>query len=182
MTINEKSRNKLFVSGAFAGVLTPFFMTYLVMPVLNFLGSIVPAVSLKLAEGSNPAVSLSVRESLSGLNGGLSGWLVDALGLTVNVPGQTYLMGALGGGLLFVAGAYIIDAISMMNGNKYQKMRNVIFAGNAVAAIVIGGLMVPKIGISMLNTVISFTVNAVVLAWLFIQLDKQFKIDLFVPF
>jgi len=178
--ISEKERNKLAIFGGVAGLATPFLLQYIAMPILNWLGSWMPQLSLKLA-GTNPVISVNIRESLTGINGGLSGWLVDALGLTISVPFMTYIMGALGGAILCVAGAYLADAIGLLKGDGLQKTRMVIWAGSLIAAFILGGMAVPAIGISLVNTLIAFGVNAAIIAYIYVVIDKQFKIGL-MPF
>lgn len=182
MAISNKDLQKIAMFGAIAGLATPFIMKWLVMPVLNFLGGILPAFSLKLAEnGANPTISVAVRDSLTGIEGGLSGWLVDSLGLTLTVPFQTFIMGAIGGALFFVVGAYVADMAGMLKGDKFQKTRIVIFVGSIAAGLLLGSMAVPEIGIDLINTLIAFLVNAAVLAWVYVWIDKQMKLGM-VPF
>jgi len=181
MTINDKQRNKLLIFGAIIGLVTPFLLQFVVRPILDFFGGFAPQLSLKLAEGTG-TISVAVRESLTGINGGLAGWLVDALGLTVSVPGMTYIMAAIGGAILILVGAYTADALNMLNkGNDMQKTRIVIFLGSAIAAIILGGFAAPEVGLTLVNTLIAFGVNAAILAWAYVWIDKQFKIGL-IPF
>lgn len=171
--ISKTQYMKLWWFGVFAGVLTTYMLKYLVRPILDFLGGFMPELSLKLAE-SNPVISVNIRESLTGLNGGMSGWLVDALGLTVTIPMQTVVMGAIGGGMLFVAGAWAADTLGMLKGNAMMKTKMTIFFGNIIAGIVIGGLVVPEIGITMVNTLIAFLINAAILAYGYTLLVKDY--------
>ncbi len=180
MTIGEKDRNKILMFGALAGLVTPVLLKYIVMPILNLLGSIIPGISAKLA---NPAatISISVRESLTGIEGGLSGWLVDALGITATVPLMTYVMAAVGGAILFYVGAYIADMIGWLKGNAEQKTKVVIFVGSALAAFVLGGFAVPAIGIGLIDTVIALGINAAILAFVDGWIDKKLNLKL-IPF
>ena len=180
--INIKERNKILTFGAIAGAVTPLLLTYIVMPILNMLSTVIPAVGLKFAEanGGN-GISIAVRDSLTGIDGALSGWLVDALGLTISIPGMTYIMAAVGGAILFLTGAYIADAMNLLKGNSEQKTRMVIFVGSAIAAFIIGGMAVPAIGIDLANTLIAFGINAAILAFVYVAIDKQFKLKL-IPF
>ncbi len=180
MTISTKERNKIMLFFGAAGLVTPFLLRVLIMPILNFLGGIVPGISAKLADPA-ATISISVRDSLTGIEGGLSGWLVDALGLTIQVPMMTYVM-AIAGAILFgLVGAYAADAIGWLKGNSEQKTRVVIFLGSAIAALVLGGFAVPSIGIGLIDTLIAFGINAAILAWAYVAIDKQFKIGL-IPF
>ena len=171
MAINNKELGKIGTFGAIAGLVTPLIMTYLVMPVLNFLAGVVPAVSLKL---SNPTISVSVRESLTGVNTGLAGklsaWVADALGLTATIPFETYVFGAIGGALLFIAGAYVADMLGLLKNSAKKKTATNVFVGNIVAGLIIGGLAVPTIGIDMLNAVIAMLINAVVIAYVLVPI------------
>ena len=181
MALKQKEIQKIGMFGAIAGLATPFLLTWVVMPILNFLGGIIPGISAKLTEANSAVISISVRESLTGIQGGLSGWLVDALGLTVNVPMQTYIMAALGGALFFIVGAYAADAIGFLKGNAEARTRSVIFVGSAVAALVLGGFAVPEIGLGLVDTLIAFGINAAILAFVYVGIDKQLKLGL-VPF
>ena len=181
MAINKQQTNKVLIFGAVAGLVTPLLLKYLVMPVLNFLAGIIPGISAKLADSGAGTISIAVRDSLTGVEGGLSGWLVDALGLTVSVPFMTYIMAAAGGAIFFLVGAYAADALGLMKGNGEQKTRAVIFLGSAVAAFVLGGFTVPQIGLGLVDTLIAFGVNAAILAWVYVAIDKQAKLGL-IPF
>ena len=179
MAINKKETTKIAMFGAVAGFATPFILQYIVMPILKFLGGIVPAISAKLADPGTLAIN--VRESLTGLNGGLSGWLADALGISVNVPFQTYIMAAVGGALLFVAGAYVADMFGMLKGNPTQKTRNVVFTGNVIAALILGSLVVPSLNLGFFNVMIAFLINAAIVAFVWVWIDETAKIGL-IPF
>lgn len=181
MAIGAKDRNKILMFGALAGLLTPFLLRVIIMPILNFLGGIIPQLSAKLAEGGPGTITIAVRESLTGIQGGLSGWLVDALGLTISVPYMTYLMAAAGGALLFYVGALGADAIGWLKGTSEQKTRAVIFVGSAIAAVVLGGWAVPAIGIGLIDTLIAFGINAAILAFAYVWIDKRLNLKL-IPF
>ena len=174
-------KGKLMVSGAIAGAATPFLLKYAVLPILNFLGGFMPQFSLKLAEASG-TVAVNVRESLSGF-GAIGGWLLDALGITAgNGMMQTVLYGAVGGALLFVAGAWLADKANALGGNALQKTRNTIFAGSILAALVLGTIgLPPEIGLTLVNVLIALLVNAAILAWAYSIIDKKAQIGL-VPF
>ena len=177
MTVDNQ---KLAVSGAIAGAATPFLLHWAVMPILNFLGGFAPQLSLKLA---NPTVVVNIRESLTGINGGLAGWLTDAIGLTVPTSiWTTVLMSAAGGALLFVVGAWVANQIGFLEGTAIQKTRNVIFAGSIIAGLILGTIgLPPEIGITLANVLIAMLVNAVILSFVYIWLDKQLKLGI-VPF
>ena len=174
---------KLAVSGAIAGAVTPFLLQWAVLPILNFFGGFVPQVSLKLAEASGPGVAINIRESLTGINGGLSGWLLDALGITTgNGQMMTVILGAAGGALLFVVGAMLADALGFLNGNAMQKTRNIIFAGSIIAGLILGTIgLPPEIGLTLVNVLIALLINAAILAWLYTLLEDKAKLGL-VPF
>ena len=180
--INKKFWN-IFGFGAIAGLLTPLILQYIVMPVLNILGGVVPAISAKLAEPGTLAIN--VRESLTGVNTGLgdwlSAWMADAFGISVTMPGMTYVMAALGGGLLFVGGAYVVERFNMLKGTPQQKTRNVVFAGNIIAGLILGGLVVPQLNIGFFNVMIAFLINATVIGYGWVAIDKKAKLGL-IPF
>ena len=184
MAIGKKDLTKIAVFGMIAGAATPLLLR-LTMWVLNFFGGIVPAFSAKLAEPGT--VSVNVRESLTGLNTGLgnkvSAWIVDAFGIGVSVPSwmTTIALGAAGGAILFVAGAYLLDMFGWLKGKPIQKTRNVIFAGNILAGFVLGTFAVPEINIETFNILIAFFVNAAILAFVYVGIDKEAKLGL-VPF
>ncbi len=180
MTITKQQQQKIGIFGAVAGIATPFLLKYVVVPILGMLSGFVPQISLKLAE-SNPTINVGILDSLTGINGGLSAWLVEAFGLTVTVPFQTYIMAAVGGAVLFLAGAYLADSMNLLKGKPEEKTRMVIFLGSAIAAFVLGGMAVPSIGIDLVNTMIAFGINAAILAFVYVSIDKSAKIGL-IPF
>ena len=173
---------KLAISGAIAGAGTPFLLKWAVMPILNTLGGFFPQFSLKLAE-SNNTIAVNIRESLTGINGGLAGWLMDALGITVPISMvTTLLISAVGGAILFVLGAMLAEQLGFLNGNALQKTRNTIFAGSIIAALILGTIgLPPEIGITFVNVLIAMLINAAILAWLYTAIDKKASIGL-VPF
>jgi len=179
--MNNKEIQKIGIFGMVAGIITTFLMKGISW-VLNLLGQYTPEITAKLANDATPVIAINVRESLTGINAGLSGWLADALGLTLptNVI-MPYVLAAAGGALLFIAGAYIAEMFDMLKGNSEAKTRTVIFFGNALAAFIIGGFAVPALGISFVNALIAFGINAAILAWAYVAIDKQLKIGL-VPF
>lgn len=181
MAINEKERNKVLTFGAVAGLATPFLLSKVILPLLNIVAGIVPGISAKLADPA-ATISISVRESLTGIQGGLSGWLTDALGISVSSNLlMTYLMAAIGGAVFFLLGAYVGDGLKMLKGNAEQKTRAVIFWGSAAAALVLGGFAVPEIGLGLVDTIIALGINAVILAYAYVWIDRQLKIGL-IPF
>lgn len=179
MAIGQKEMQKIGIFGAVAGLATPLLLKYVAMPVLNVAAGVVPGISAKLADAGT--ISISVRESLTGINGGLSGWLVDALGLTLNVPYMTYIMGALGGALFMILGAYAADMLGMLKGNAMQKTRTTIFIGSIAAGFVLGGFAVPAINLGLVDALLAFLINAAVLAFLYVTIDDKAGLGL-IPF
>lgn len=172
---------KIGTFGAVAGVLTVFLMTYLISPVLNFLGQYTPEISAKLASGA-PVISIHIRESLTGINAGLSGWMADALGLTIpSTVWMPYVMAAAGGAALFIVGAWLTNLVGWLKGDAVAKTRVVIFVGSAAAAFIIGGFAVPELGITLVNSLIAFGINAAILAWVYVTLAKALSKEL-IPF
>lgn len=171
---------KFAISGAIAGAATPYILMYLVMPVLNFLGGIIPSFSLKLA---NPTVAINVRESLTGIQAGLAGWVMDMFRITV--PESlitTTLITALGGALLFIAGGYLADMFGQLTGSKVRKTAVVIFSGSIVAGLILGIFGLPtELNISVVNMVLAMLVNAAILSWVFGLIDDKAQIGM-VPF
>lgn len=171
---------KLFISGAIAGAITPFLLKYIVMPVLNFLGGFMPQFSLKLA---NPTVAINVRESLTGIQGGMAGWVLEMVGVSVPVNmWTTVLVTAVGGALMFVTGGIIADKLGFLSGSAMQKTTVVIFAGSIVAAVILGTLgLPPQFNITLVNLLLAFLVNAAMLSYVYSLVDGKAKIGL-VPF
>lgn len=171
---------KLAISGAIAGAVTPFLLSWLIIPILNWIGAFVPAVSIKLADAT---LAVNIRESLTGIQAGLAGWLMDAFGITVaqNML-MTVLISAVGGALLFVAGGWAAEQLGFLKGTAIQKTRNVIFIGSIVAALTLGTIGLPlEIGITLVNVLIAFGINAAILAYLYGLIDEKAKLGL-VPF
>ena len=173
---------KLAVSGAIAGAITPFLLQWVVMPILNFLGGFTPQLSLKLAEAGSNTLAVNVRESLSGFDT-LGGWLLDALGVTAgNSLTMTVLIGAAGGAAIFVTGAWLAESLGFLGGTPMQKTRNVIFVGSIAAGLLIGKIgLPPEIGLTLTNVLIAMLVNAAILAWIYTWLAKNTKLGV-VPF
>ena len=171
---------KLATSGAIAGAVTPFLLKWVVMPVLNMLGGFIPALNLKLASDS---INVNIRESLTGLNGGLAGWIMDVFGITTSSNMiMTILVSAVGGALLFVVGGLIAENIGLLTGNAVQKTRAVIFTGSLGAALILGTMgLPPELNLTFVNVLIAMLVNAAILAWLYGMLDEKAKLGL-VPF
>jgi len=180
MAISNKEYGKIAMFGGIAGVATPFILKYAALPILSALAKVIPGVSAKLAE-STPTISISVTNSLTGINGGLSNWLVNAIGITASIPFETYIMGAIGGALIFMLGAWVADLTGMLKGNAAEKTRAVIFSGSLAAAFILGGFAVPAIGLGMLDTLIAFMINAAILAWIYVTIDDKAKLGL-IPF
>ena len=182
MAISNKQLTSIGIFGAIAGFLSPILMKWVVMPVLNFLGGVVPAFSAKLA---NPGtISISVRESLVGLDAGLSGWIIDSLGLTglaAKIPFSTYITSALGFAVLFIVGAYVADALGMLKGKPKAKSTAVIFTGSVIAGFILGGFAVPQIGLDMVNALLAMLVNATVISYAVVPAVKYVNKD-WVPF
>lgn len=171
---------KLGISGAIAGVATGVLLGKVVMPVLNFVGNWVPQLSLKLA---NPAtLEVNIRQSLTGINAGLGTWFANILGLTLpETPYMPYVWAAVGGAALFIAGAYLADALKMLEGSAVKKTATVIFLGSALAVVVLAGFKIPSINWALANTVIAMAINAGILAWLYSLIDPKGSIGL-LPF
>ena len=174
---------KVGIFGAIVGLITTWLMDIVIVPVLDIIGGFAPDVSLKLA---NPGtISVNVRESLNGVDGGLAGWFVDAVGLNVTgIPGSTYLMAALGGALFMVAGAFLADWAGFLKGNVMQKTRATIFGGSLVTAAILGWAVNgwPNLNISFLNVLIAMAINAAIWAWIYVGLANAAKQPNLLPF
>ena len=176
----EVNNQKLIVSGAIAGTATSFLLSWLIIPILNWLGGFVPAVSIKLADAT---IAINIRESLTGIQAGLAGWVMDAFGITVpsNIW-MTTIVSAIGGALLFVVGGWLAEKADLLKGDAIQKTRVVIFTGSVAAALILGTIgLPPTLGITLVNVLIALGINAAILAWLYGVIDKQAKLGL-VPF
>jgi len=181
MSISESERNKLLISGGIAGAATPFLLRYVVVPILNMIGQFTPEVSAKL---SNPTLVVNLRESLTGINAGLSGWLMQSLGIAIT--GNMFMqliMGAVGGALLFVLGGYVADAIGFLGMKTVvSKTAVVIFIGNIAAGLILGLMAIPTtVDITLANMIIAFAINAAILAWVYSLIDEKGRIGL-IPF
>lgn len=181
MSISESERNKLLISGGIAGAATPFLLKYVIVPILNMIGQFTPEVSAKLA---NPTLAINIRESLTGINAGLSGWLMQSLGIAIteNIFIQL-IMGAVGGALLFLLGGYLADAIGFLGMKTVvSKTAIVIFIGNIAAGLILGLMAIPTtIDITLVNVLFAFGINAGILAWVYSLIDEKGRIGL-IPF
>ena len=168
---------KIGIAGAIAGVATQYLLRYIVSPVLNFAGQYIPSVTAKLA---NPVIDINVQQSLTGIETGLGPkavtWLTNALGVTVPSSIATQLlMAALGGALLFIAGALVADALGFLTGSSKMKTGITIFAGSLGAALLLGTMATPvAVGINLVNVLIAFGINAAILTWLFALVEDNF--------
>lgn len=170
----DKNLMKLGTAGALAGVGTTYLLKYIVSPALKWLGQYTPTVTAKLA---NPAIDINVQGSVTGVNTGLTGWLSNALGLTIPSSAVFQLVAAaIGGALLFIAGAYVVDILKI-SGSSKMKLGATIFAGNLIAGVILGTTAL-SLGITMVNVIIAFAINAAILAWLFTVIDDQLKLGL----
>lgn len=171
---------KLGISGAIAGAGTGLLLGKVVMPILNILGNWVPQLSLKLA---NPAtVEVNIRQGLTGINSGLATWFTNILGYTVpDTAYMPYVLAAVGGAILFIAGAYIADAAKMLEGSAVKKTATTIFFGSALAVVVLAGFKMPEINWGLANTIIAMAINAGILAYLYSLIDPKGSIGL-LPF
>jgi len=179
MAVSKKEVNKLLMSGAIAGAATPFILKYAIMPILNMIGQLTPTISLKLANPDN-GILINIRQSLTGIQSGLATWLTNALGITLpeNIA-ITIMMAAIGGALLFLAGGYVADMLNLLKGSKEEKTRNTIFIGNIIAGFILGGAIATAgIGLTLVNILIAFLINAIVLSMLFSWVDSQLKLGL----
>ena len=168
-------RTKLLISGAIAGALTPILLK-VIMYVLNLFSGILPTFSLKLA---TPEIAVNIRQSLTGLDGSLAGWAMGALGISVNVGSiAPYIYGAIGGALLFIGADYVANALGLLKGDALQKTRVMIFVGNIAAGAIFGAVLPAQLGYGFVNLLLAFAVNAAVLAWIYTEADKKFKIGL----
>jgi len=170
---------KLAISGLIAGAATPLILKG-IMWVLNMLGGIVPSVSLKLA---SPEIAVNVRQSLTGLDGSLAGWFMDAIGANVSIgAGLTpYLYGAIGGALLFIGADWLSDTLGLLKGTALKKTTIMIFVGNLTLGAIFGALLPASLGYSFINVLIAFALNALILAWAYTEFDKKASIGL-VPY
>lgn len=167
---------KIGFAGALAGAATPYIMKWVVSPILGLIGQYTPIVTAKLA---NPAIDINVQSSLTGIETGLGPkavtWLTNALGVTIpaNV-GTQLLTGAIGGALLFILGAYAADMLGLLSGGAVEKTMATIFAGSIITALILGTIALPvTLGITFVNVLIAFLINAAILAWLFVTIDNK---------
>jgi len=183
MSISKKQQQNILLFGAIAGISTGFLMKFVIIPLMDFVGGILPSVNLKLGTSTNGAIAINIRESLTGINTGFATWLTNILGITVTSSFiMDMLMAAIGGAILVLAGAYLVDIFNMLHGNTFQKTRNVIFAGTILATLVVGGLAQPiVIGLNTVNLLIAVAINAIVISWTFVFIDKQLKLKI-IPF
>ena len=165
------NEGKLLMSGAIAGVATPLLMKYLVSPILNMIGQFTPVVTAKLA---NPQIDINISQSLTGINTGLSTWLTNALGVTVPANIWTlYGMAAVGAAILFLAGGWAVEQFKLGK-NAQEKTAWTIFSGSVGAALIMGTMALPvSLGITFVNVLIAFGINAVALAILYALLEKN---------
>jgi hypothetical protein len=84
-------------------------------------------------------------------------------------------MAALGGAILFILGSMLADAIPGMN--KVNKLTATIFVGNLAAGIFLKSAAL-SIGISTLNLLIAFGINAAILSYVFRLADDELKLGL----
>lgn len=169
-----KNVEKYAMLGAVAGAATSFLLKY-VMMLLNWLAPNVPDVSIKLA-----TIDVNVRQSLTGIDGAFGKWLMDNIGFSIPQSAITNLLvTAVGGAAFFVVGGLIAEQLDFFGAKKSaHKATAIIFSGSVAAAAVFGGLALPKAlsvaaGVSFVNVLIPFLINAGILAFVYSLLDKE---------
>lgn len=170
----NKNMIKLGVAGAIAGAGSSYLLKGISW-LMSKIGQYTPQISAKLA---NPQIDINVSSSISGVNTGLTGWISNALGITIP-SSLVFQLGAaaVGGALVFMLGAYAAELLGLMKGSSKMKLTATIFIGNLIAGLILGSAAI-SLGFSMVNLAIAFAINAIVLAWLFVYVDEQLKLGL----
>lgn len=173
---------KLAWAGAVAGAITAPLLKYVIVPILNALGMFTPEVSAKLA---NPTLEINIRQSLTGVQTGLGTWLANVFG--VSVPTNIWFtigMSAAGGAILFVLGGMAAEQLGLLaKGTATYKTGIVIFIGSLGAALILGTIgLPPAIGITLVNTLFAFGINAAILAWAYSAINDAYPKAGLIPF
>lgn len=152
--------------GAIAGVATGFLLK-----TISGLVSKIPGVSLDLQ---------SVSISTSGLGGvvntGLSSYAQKLFGLVpVSLQIPELLWTAVGGALFMMLGAYVVELAKInFAKSKAGKLATIM----VIAGIVSGWILSMSIGIPAFSGIIIMVVDALILSWILIQVDKAAKTKL----
>ncbi len=142
------------VFGGIIGILTPIL--------LNFLSNLnIPGISITQA-------TIAVDFQLP--NVGLAGWLGDIVGVSLaSIPGNVYIMAAIGGALFAIVGAFAVNALGMLSGTPGIRLAKVLAAGTLLAAWIpniIGG---EGFGIPSIASLVALSVSSLVLGFLYFQ-------------
>jgi len=159
MAVSQTELKEYGMFGAVAGVATSF-----VLGTISKFVSMIPGVSLNLQ-------SISISGQVSGaLNTGLSTYVQKALGM-ISVPLQMsdWIWSAVGGALFVIIGLYVADMLGVYKGSRLKRIATVFVVGGLVS----GFLIAKAISIPSIPLIITMAVDALVLAWIGVSLDKS---------
>lgn len=141
--------------------------------ILKFISGIVsqiPGVTLDLQ-----SISVSTTGLGSTINTGLSAYAQKLFGLIpISLTGTEWIMVGIGGALSVVLGAYLADMFGMLKGDKQSQLTKVLL----IASVVTGWILSMSIGIPAISAIIVLAVDAWLLSFILIAVDKNLKTKL----
>jgi len=151
--------------GAVAGLATGFLLK-----TISGIVSMVPGVSLDLQ-----SISIGTTGLGGIVNTDLSQYAQKLFGM-VNVPlsGMEWLYVAIGGAIFMILGAYLADMFGMLKGTTVKKLTTVM----VIAGIASGWILSMSVGIPAISAIVVMVVDAFVLSWILVQVDKGIKTKL----
>lgn len=153
--------------GAIAGVLGT-----VILGTLSKVASMIPGVTLDLQ-----SITVSTTGLGSTVNVGLSKYAKSLLGIVpVQLSGMEWLYAAIGGALFLMLGAYIVQKVKQLQFAKSKEGKlATIFV---VAGVVTGWILSMSLTIPALSGVIVMAVDALILSYILVWLDKALKTKL----
>ena len=166
MALTQKDIKGYGIFGAVAALAVP-----LLLKTLNaLLSAFSPTVSINLQ-----SIAIETQGLGAVVNTGLSSFATKIFGLIpLPIQPSEWLMIAIGGALFTILGAWLADQLNLLNGSTQKKVSTVF----VIAGIVSGWLLSMSIKIPTLPAILEMVINAFILSWVMVKLDKSLKTNL----
>jgi len=155
------------ILGALAGVATPYLLK-LISTVLSY----IPGVSVQL---QSVTVTGNVGQAVGTGMGAYAKQLLGLVPLSIGVPELFFT--AIGGALFMVLGYGILETIGQFKGSKLRKLTSIM----VIAGIVSGWILSMSVSIPAIIAIVEMVVNALILSWILIAVDKNILKGRFIP-
>lgn len=169
---------KIFGIGSIVGLALPVFLK-----TVSNLVSMIPGVSLNLnavvAQKTADVLTISTNGLTTAVNTGLGAKVGEfaskILAISpIPITGLEWIYTAIGGGLMFVGGAYIADKLHLMKGGKVQQVAT----AGAIGAAATGALLSWSLSIPTIPVIISTVITWLILSWIIVKADEKLKLGL----